>query len=145
MTHEKEISLQFIENIITSMREASFKCKEFCILICSAFLTVFAATELRATMMVIMCCPIILLFWIIDSFYLCKERILRDEYKRIAQADYEEGDNSPLLFSTKLMSKKEECKAYFKAMVKSISTIVVYLSMLLFSAIFGILLLIGVL
>lgn len=145
MTQEKEMSLQFIENTITSMREASFKCKEFCILICSAFLTVFAATELRAKIMVILCCPIVLLFWVIDSFYLSKERILRDEYKRIASTDYKNDDSSPLLFSTKLSSKKEECKNHFKAMLKSVSTLVVYVPMFILSSIFGTLLLLEVL
>lgn len=126
MTTKQEKALDYIENIIISMREASFKCKEFSILICSAFLTIFATVNPTPKLMIILCAPVLLLFWIIDSSYLFKERIFRDEYKRIAKMT--EGDLkkvNPLLFSSKV-GFTDSIVRFMKSMLCSFSTILLY-------------------
>lgn len=143
MTEEKSKALDYIQNIISSMRDASFKCKEFSILICSAFLTIFATVTPTPKLMVLLCAPVLLLFWIIDSFYLYKERLFRNEYTRIVETNYEEKDSSPLHFSAKLSKGKAFC-GYLKAMFGSISTILLYGTLFVSSLTVGILLLKGI-
>lgn len=145
MTEEKVKALDYIESIVISMRECSFKCKEFCIIICSAFLTIFGTVQPTPKIMILLCSPVILMFWIIDAFYLYKERLFRDEYKRIASNSYSEKDVSPLLFSAKLNSRRLSFCKYLRAMFKSVSTTFVYSLLLCSSLVFGILLLVGVL
>lgn len=142
MTSEKEKGLDFIESIIASLRDASFKCKEFSILICSVFLTIFATVNPTPKIMVLLCAPVLLLFWVIDSFYLMKERNLRKEYKRIVLLECTEGDVSPLLFNTKLPFF-EAIKRFLSSMFVSISTTLLYVPLISSAIVFGILLING--
>lgn len=144
MTKEKEKALEFIENTIGSMRESSFKCKELCILVCSAFLTIFATVNPRPKLMILLCSPIILLFWIIDSFYLATERTMREEYKRVASIDFKEGDVKPLLFNVKLHGL-DRIKSHLGSFFCSVSTTILYAPLFLASLVFGTLLLVGIL
>lgn len=140
--NEKEKALDYVENIISSMRDASFKCKEFCILICSAFLTIFATVNPTPKMMVLMCAPILLIFWIIDSGYLSKERLFRKEYNNIVENKYLEQKKSPLLFKTRIGFRKGVWNV-IKAMFTSFSTIMLYLPLITLSLVFGLLLIKG--
>ena len=80
----------------------------------------------------------------IDSFYLYKERTFRKEYKRIAEMEAtDEEKHNPLLFSGKLKLKVAVIE-YLKSMFKSVSTIAVYLPLIIISLVFGILLLGGI-
>lgn len=139
MSDEQAKALDYIETIVNSMREASFKCKEFAILICSAFLTIYATVNPTPKLMILLCTPVLFLFWIIDSFYLYKEREFRNEYKRIVNG---KKDGSPLLFSAKLGFKKGFVP-FIKSMFASISTIGLYLPLIVASSIVGTLLLVG--
>lgn len=139
MSDEQTKALDYIETIINSMREASFKCKELSILICSAFLTIYATVNPTPKLMVILCAPVLFLFWIIDSFYLYKEREFRNEYKRIVSGKKE---GNPLLFSAKLGFKKG-LLPFIKSMFASISTIGLYLPLITASVVVGALLLKG--
>lgn len=142
MKDEKSKALDYLENIISSMREASFKCKEFCIIICSAFLTVFATVDPTPKMMVILCSPIVLLFWILDSCYLAKERKFKAEFKRIALLSEEDlSKENPLLFSVKTGNFFKFCGSVIKAMFNSFSTVLLYGCMFGASLGFGIYLL----
>lgn len=143
MTDEKIKALEFIESIIASMRESSFKCKEFCILICSAFLTVYATAASSPKLLVFLCAPVLVLFWLLDSYYLYKERVLRTEYKRIASSVFKEDDCSPLLFHTRVKGKGKS-RIVLKAMFISVSTGFFYLPLLICSIIFSFVLLNGV-
>lgn len=143
MKEEQLKALDFIESTIVSMRDASFKCKEFAILICSAFLTIFATVNPTPKLMVLLCTPILFLFWVIDSFYLFKERQFRNEYKRIASmAEEEMKTNNPLLFSAKLGFEKG-FKPYMKSLFCSVSTTALYGPLVIASLVCGILLLKG--
>ena len=137
MTEEKAKALDYVEVIIASMREASFKCKEFCIVICSALMTVYAALKQTSSLFIFLCTLVLLLFWLLDSFYLYKERILRTEYRRIASMNYEQGDTTPLLFNTRVIGK-EMIKGILKALFCSVSTGMLYLPLVILSICFGI-------
>lgn len=143
MREEQSKALDYIENIVSSMRDASFKCKEFSIIICSAFLTIYATVNPTPKMMVLLCAPVLLIFWIIDSFYLFKEREFIKEYKRIVKMTEDEmKSKNPLLFSAKLGIKKGLIP-YFKSLCWSMSTIALYLPLIIASVLCGILLLKG--
>ena len=136
--NEKQFkALDYIESLIQSMRKCSFRCKEFAILICSAFLTIFATINPTPKIMIILCVPILMIFWIMDSFYLAKERVFRKEYKRIATLK-NVLDVNPLLFSTKSINP---IKDYIKALFCSFSTSLFYLTLIVISLIFGVLIL----
>ena len=141
--NEKEKALDYIESIIASMRDASFKCKEFCILICSAFLTVFAIVVPTPKLMVLLCAPVLIVFWIVDSAYLSKERQFRKEYKDIVEDKYLEEKKSPLLFNAKQGFWKDVWNV-IKAMFNSFSTVLLYVPLVLLSVVFGSFLLTGV-
>ena len=137
MTEEKNKALDYIEAIISSMRDCSFKCKEFCILICSAFLTIYATVEPSPNLMVILCAPVIAVFWVIDSCYLAKDRTFRKEYRRIVEMSAEEEkNNNPLLFSGKTCLLQ-----YLKSMFWSFSTAPIYGLLEIASVVFGVILL----
>ena len=140
MTEEKAKAIDIIEGAISSMRDSSFKCKEFCILLCSAFLTIFATVTPTPKMMIILCTPVALVFWLFDSFYLYKERIFRSEYKRIASTEYGENESTPLLFNTKLHGKGK-LKEMMKVLFFSLTTSLFYFPLLAGSLIFGLILL----
>ena len=140
--NEKEKALDYIESIIASMRDASFKCKEFCILICSAFLTVFAIVDPTPKLMVLLCALVLLVFWVVDSAYLSKERAFREEYKKIVQNEFLGEKKSPLLFNTKKGFWKDTWNV-IKAMFTSFSTALLYGPLFVLSFVFGALLLSG--
>lgn len=106
------------------------------------FLTIFATASSNPKIMVLLCAPILFLFWIIDSFYLMKERVLRKEYRRMALLKDVEGNASPLLFETKLPFLAS-IRAFIAAMFVSISTTLLYLPLFTSSLVFGILLING--
>ena len=139
---EKEKALDYIENIISSMRECSFKCKEFCILICSAFLTIFATVNPTPKLMVILCVPVLLIFWIIDSAYLSKERSFRKKYNDVVLNKFIESNCSPLMFK-KEVAFWTKIGSFFKAMFGSFSTVLLYFPLILLAVVFGTLILNG--
>lgn len=142
MTEEKSKALDYLENIIGSMRDCSFKCKEFCILICSAFLTIYATVQNTPKLMIILCVPVIFLFWLIDSSYLSKEKFFRKQYLKIVNTNYKENDCSPLEFSKdENETKGEKAKRFFGSMFCSFATVPIYLSLLAAALTFGIIVL----
>ena len=75
---EKRIRyLEFIENIISRMANCSFRCKEFCILSITGLLAVYASISAHPNFIILFCLFPSLLFWIMDSYYLYKERLYR--------------------------------------------------------------------
>ena len=121
---EKKIRyLEFIQNIITRMAECSFKCKEFCVLIVTGLLAVYASLEKHPETIILCCLAPILIFWFIDSFYLYKERLYRDLYidnQKISD------DVDKFSLKAKAANKKQSVKKFLLAMFYSVSTIVLY-------------------
>ena len=87
---EKKIKyLEFLQAIINRMAECSFKCKEFCIVICSAILAVYASIDSHPHLLILMCDLPILIFWFLDSFYLRQEKGFRNTYNEKAKLNGE--------------------------------------------------------
>lgn len=117
---EKKIRyLEFIENVISRMADCSFRCKEFCILIISALLAVYASVESHPVLIIFACAVTTFIFWCLDSFYLFKERQYTHLYK----------ENNDVAKEITVFELKVEgtFKKYLSAMFKSISTLPMYL------------------
>lgn len=84
MSH-KITHLEFVQNIITRMNTNSFIIKGWAITLVSA-LFALAAKDADRLYVLIAYVPIPM-FWIMDGFYLSKERQFRDLYKRITSLD----------------------------------------------------------
>ena len=83
----KRKHLEFIQNVINRMARNSFLIKGWCITLVSA-LIVLAVKEDNAGFMMIAAIPI-LLFWILDGFFLYQERLYRAlyDYVRVMNED----------------------------------------------------------
>lgn len=84
MFDKKAKYLEFVQSIINRMADCSFRCKEFCVLICSAMVTVFCALEKHPSIILLLCNLPIILFWFLDSYYLWQERGFRELYNEKA-------------------------------------------------------------
>ena len=86
---EKKIKhLDYIENTISRMNQCSFKVKELTGVVIAAILAVYAATYSaeangKKELFLVTIVPIVI-FWIIDAYYLYQERLFRDLFKDVA-------------------------------------------------------------
>jgi len=78
----KRKHLEFIQGVITRMNTNSFILKGWAITLVSA-LFALAAKDANRTYVLIAYVPIPL-FWVLDGFYLSKERQFRELYKKVA-------------------------------------------------------------
>ena len=82
---DKRKHLEFIENIISRMNANSFMIKGWVITLISAL---FALAARDANMKYVLVAYIPLpMFWILDGFYLSKERQYRDLYQYVSNID----------------------------------------------------------
>jgi disulfide bond formation protein DsbB len=81
MDSEKMQHLEFIQNIITRMNTNSFQIKGMAITLLSALLAIYVSTQ-KVTFIFIGIPPLIL-FWLLDSYYLQQERKLRGVYNDV--------------------------------------------------------------
>lgn len=81
----KRKHLEFIQNIITRMNMNSFMIKGWAVTLVAA-LFALAAKDSNRMYVLIVYLPIPL-FWIMDGFYLSKERQFCDKYKEVAAVD----------------------------------------------------------
>ena len=71
----------FVQAIITRLNGNSFKIKTLLITITAAFLGIYASNNNQ--LLLIFLCPLILLFWFLDSYYLLQEKKFRKIYNDI--------------------------------------------------------------
>jgi CDP-diglyceride synthetase len=83
MEENKRQYLEFIQNIITRMNSNSFMIKGWTITIVSALLVLFATIKVDS-LYIITILPIIL-FWVLDAYYLQLERKFRSLYNNVIQ------------------------------------------------------------
>ena len=86
----KRKHLEFIQNVINRMARNSFLIKGWCITLVSA-LIVLAVKEDNTGFMMIAAIPI-LLFWILDGFFLYQERLYRALYDEVRSKKEEQID-----------------------------------------------------
>lgn len=85
---EKLKHLEFIQNVITRMNSNSFLLKGWCITLISAL---FALSAKDSNPMYILIAYIPLpAFWVLDAFYISKERQYRGLYKKVSSMPPEE-------------------------------------------------------
>lgn len=85
---EKLKHLEFIQNVITRLNGNSFLLKGWCITLVSA-LFVLSAKDSNAMYMLIAYIPLPA-FWVLDAFYISKERQYRELYKKVSSVPPEE-------------------------------------------------------
>jgi hypothetical protein len=73
--------LEFIQNIITRMNSNSFQIKGLCITIVSALLAIYCSKK-NIHLIVVALFPL-LVFWLLDTYYLTQERRFRGLYNDI--------------------------------------------------------------
>ena len=78
----KQLHLEFIQNIITRMNTNSFQIKGMTVTIVSAILAVYAST--KNVLFVFLALLPTLIFWFLDSYYLQQERKFRAVYNNVA-------------------------------------------------------------
>ncbi len=89
---DKEKHLEMIENVISRMANCSFLIKGWTLTIIAAVFTLSAKdTDIK---FVIIAYIIIPCFWILDGFYLSKERQYRSLYDEVRQASGTQSDFS---------------------------------------------------
>ena len=105
---EKKLKhLEFIQSIITRMASNSFLLKGWSITIVSALIALFADKN-NFDYLVIACFPI-LIFWVLDLYFLRLERKFRGLYDEIIQKNEDE-----INFSMEIKHiKKTYCEALF--------------------------------
>ena len=82
MSTEQIKHLEFLQAIITRMNTNSFQLKTMCVTLVSAILG-FAFTLDKAELLFVSLMPI-LLFWVLDAYYLQQERKFRGIYHAVA-------------------------------------------------------------
>ena len=82
MTEEKLKHLEFIQTIITRMNTNSFQIKEWMVTILAAFLAIFVATN--NNLFILLAGFPVLIFWLLDAYYLMMERKFRGLYGDVA-------------------------------------------------------------
>lgn len=82
MTEEKLKHLEFIQNVITRMNSNSFQIKGWAVTIVSALLAIYASSKNNYFIMVGVF-PI-MIFWLLDAYYLSQERKFRALYNDVA-------------------------------------------------------------
>lgn len=85
MEPEKIKHFELIQNIITRMNKNSFQIKGFSIAVITGLLAVYAKT--LNFWMIPIAYPTIIIFWIVDSFYLQHERKFRGLYNELVEND----------------------------------------------------------
>ncbi len=89
---EKKLKhLEFLQGIITRMANCSFMLKGWSVILVAALLALTAATEEKVAFIAISFVPIIV-FWILDAYYLWQERLFRAVYNAVRTKNENEID-----------------------------------------------------
>ena len=77
----KQKHLEFLQNLIERMSNHSFQLKSWAVTVAAAILAL-TLKEVHNTTLIVSFIPVIM-FWILDAFYLYKERLYRSLYEKI--------------------------------------------------------------
>jgi hypothetical protein len=117
MTPEQIKYMEMVQNIITRMNTNSFQIKGFMMLILSAILVAFV--NLENSWVLLSAIPVVVLIWIIDSFYLQHERKFRGLFN-----DLVKNISSHKLFSMDISSYKNGQYSLVHAMIYSVNGLI---------------------
>ena len=87
---EKKLKhLEFLQGIINRMANCSFLLKGWSVILVAALLALSAATQEKVALIAISFVPVIV-FWILDGYYLWQERLFRAVYNAVRTKDEDE-------------------------------------------------------
>ena len=124
-----EKHLEFLQNNITRMNQCSFQIKNWAITIVSAFIAAYVATISDTTsgnkLFILAAVIPSIIFWILDSLYLSKERKFISMYNDVAGIS-DENDRISLKAYEMPMKKYKGCKHSVIMTMISPSEIILY-------------------
>ena len=89
---EKKLKhLEFLQGIINRMANCSFMLKGWSVILVAALLALSVATKEKVALISISFVPVIV-FWILDGYYLWQERLFRAIYNAVREKDENEID-----------------------------------------------------
>ena len=89
---EKKLKhLEFLQGVINRMANCSFLLKGWSVIIVAALLALSTATQEKIALISISFIPVIV-FWILDGYYLWQERLFRAVYNAVRKKDEKEID-----------------------------------------------------
>ncbi len=84
---EKKLKhLEMVQGIINRMAHCSFLLKGWSVTLVAALLALTLATQEKIALIIISFIPVIV-FWILDSYYLCQERLFRCVYDSVRKKE----------------------------------------------------------
>ena len=83
--------LEFLQGIINRMANCSFMLKGWSVILVAALLALSAATQEKVALIAISFVPVIV-FWILDGYYLWQERLFRAVYNVVSEKTEDEID-----------------------------------------------------
>jgi len=124
MTQEQLKHLEFIQNVITRMNSNSFSIKGWMITIVSAFLALYASS--KNIDYILFAIPIVIVFWLLDSYYLLQERKFRALYNDKAGLNINPKDVKDFEMNPALYTKNDDIKYSFFNVFKSVTQWMLY-------------------
>ena len=86
MAEIKEKHIEIVQNIINRLANNSFYIKGWSITLLTALIAVYASTK-NISFVILSILPVII-FWLLDSYYLWQERLFRKLYECIVNGEY---------------------------------------------------------
>ena len=114
MENEKAQHREFVQTIISRLNNNSFQIKGLMITILAAFLAIYATNQ--KVVLLLIPCPLILVFWLLDSFYLQKERKLRGIFNDICNLTPKEERKTLEVFEIDTKRYNEPKYSFLKVM-----------------------------
>ena len=105
---DKRSHLEFIQGVINRLSSNTFLFKGWSITIIGAVFTTMIATNNNDFLWLVL--GVVLMFWVIDSYYLMLERGYRKLYKQVAKTSSEKNPTITLKPSRKFGNKIDGCR-----------------------------------
>ena len=118
----KHKHLDIVQGVINRMAQNSFLIKGWTVTLVSA-LFALSAKDTKPYFIIIAYFPV-LMFWLLDAYYLYQERLFRGVYSKVSATD-----ESKIDFSMATDVKSQGIEGYFKALA-SITLLLFYASMI---------------
>ena len=129
MSEQELKHLEFIQNVITRMNSNSFSIKGWMITIVSAFLALYASS--KNIDYILFTIPIVIIFWLLDSYYLLQERKFRGLYNDRVGLTINPKELKLFEMNPSLYTKTDDKKYSYFNVFKSITQWSLYLTIIL--------------
>ena len=82
MTEAKLKHLEMIQSIVSRQAKNSFQAKSWAVVLLAGLAGLSRGTK---TQILLICAGVVFIFWLLDAYYLSKERLYRNFYERTSQ------------------------------------------------------------